>query len=86
MRRSKTTAGTHARAGREEVEMPAKNVEQLKARAGALKKKISAKGAAMAGPELRKLKKKVRRVQRKRRRLVSAAERVAKAGKKEKAE
>jgi hypothetical protein len=66
--------------------MPAKNVEQLKARTGALKKKVAGKGASMTGTDLRNLKKKVRRVQRKRRRLESAAARMAKAGKKEKAE
>jgi hypothetical protein len=74
------------RAGRGEVEMPAKNVEQLKARTGALKKKVAEKGGSMTGSDLRNLKKKVRRVQRKRRRLDSAAARIAKAGKKEKAE
>jgi uncharacterized protein with GYD domain len=66
--------------------MPAKNVDQLKTRAAALKKKLAEKGGSMIGSDLRTLKKKVRRVQRKRRRLESAATRIAKAGKKEKAE
>ncbi|MBZ5640706.1 MAG: hypothetical protein LAO51_18360 [Acidobacteriia bacterium] len=66
--------------------MPLKNVEQLKTRTAALKKKVADKGGSMTGPDLRALKKRVRRVQRKRRRLASDAARIAKAGKKEKAE
>jgi len=66
--------------------MPTKNAEQLKARTGALKKKLAAKGGSMEGTALRALKKKIRRVQRKRRRIESAAARAAKAGKKEKSE
>jgi hypothetical protein len=66
--------------------MPTKNVEQLKARTAALKKKFAAKGASLDGAGQRGLKKKIRRVQRKRRRIESTAARVAKAGKKEKSE
>ncbi len=66
--------------------MALKNVEQLKTRTAALKKKLGAKGASLTGPGLRDLKKKIRRVQRKRRRLETEAARIAKAGKKEKTE
>jgi len=66
--------------------MPTKSVEQLKARTANLKKKLAAKGGSMEGSDLRALKKKVRRVQRKRRRIESSAALAAKAGKKEKTE
>jgi hypothetical protein len=66
--------------------MASKNVEQLKTKTAALKKKLAAKGGSLEGTGLRDLKKKIRRVQRKRRRLESDAARIAKAGKKKKAE
>jgi hypothetical protein len=66
--------------------MASKNVEQLKTKTAALKKKLAAKGASLEGTGLRDLKKKIRRAQRKRRRLETDAARVAKAGKKKKAE
>jgi hypothetical protein len=66
--------------------MALKNVEQLKTKTAALKKKLAAKGGSLEGAGLRDLKKKIRRVQRKRRRLETDAARVAKAGKKKKAE
>lgn len=66
--------------------MALKNVEQLKTKTAALKKKLAAKGGSLEGTGLRDLKKKIRRVQRKRRRLETDAARVAKAGKKKKAE
>ena len=64
--------------------MPAKNVETLKTRTAALKKKLAEKGASMDDAAKRGLKKKIRRAQRKRRSLQSVAARVAAAGKKEK--
>ena len=66
--------------------MPTKSVDRLKTRTANLKKKLAAKGGSMDGSDLRTLKKKIRRVQRKRRRIESAATRAAKAGKKEKTE
>ncbi len=66
--------------------MAVKNVEQLKTRTVALKKKLAAKGKSLSGTDLRDLKKKIRRAQRKRRRLETEAARIAKAGKKDKAE
>jgi hypothetical protein len=66
--------------------MALKNVEQLKTKTASLKKKLAAKGGSLEGTGLRDLKKKIRRVQRKRRRLETDAARVAKAGKKKKAE
>ena len=72
--------------GREwgEHQMPAKNVEQLKTRTAALKKKLAAKGESVSVEDARTLKKKIRRVQRKRRKIQAAAARVAKGGKKAK--
>ncbi len=66
--------------------MALKNVEQLKTKTVALKKKLAAKGGSLSGSDRRELKKKIRRAQRKRRRLEADAARIAKAGKKEKAE
>ncbi len=66
--------------------MALKNVEQLKTKTAALKKKLAAKGGSLSGPDRRALEKKIRRVQRKRRRLQADAARIAKAGKKGKAE
>ena len=57
--------------------MPAKTPEQLRQRAAALKKKLAEKGESLDGEKRRALAKKVRRVQRKRRRLVATAARVA---------
>jgi len=47
--------------------MPRKTVEQLKAKTAALKKKLAEKGASMDPVKVRKVKKKIRRVQRRRR-------------------
>ncbi len=63
--------------------MPVANVESLKKRTAALKKRLAEKGAKMEGPAVRGLKKKIRRAQRRRRKIESgAARRAAKAEKK----
>jgi len=51
--------------------MPLKNSEQLKAKTLAMKKKLAAKAATMDPVKVRRAKKKIRRVQR-RRRLIDA--------------
>jgi hypothetical protein len=61
--------------------MPAANIEQLKQREASLKKRISAQGESADRVERRALGKKLRRAQRKRRKLVIEAAR--KAGKPE---
>jgi hypothetical protein len=47
--------------------MPRKSAEQLRQKTGALKKKLAEKSASMDPVKLRKAKKKIRRVQRRRR-------------------
>lgn len=57
--------------------MPAKTPEQLKQRTARLKKRLAEKGASLDGTKRRALAKRIRRVQRKRRRIVATAARVA---------
>ena len=57
--------------------MPLMNVDKLKQREAALKNKLAQQGESLDGPKLRALKKKIRRAQRRRRNLVSLAERHA---------
>lgn len=57
--------------------MPPKNQEQLVEKTARLKKKLAAKGASMDGAGLRRIKKKIRRVQRRRRVMASTAKRLA---------
>jgi predicted nucleic acid-binding Zn-ribbon protein len=57
--------------------MPMTTVDKLDARAKRLKKKIAEKGASLDPAKVRDLKKRVRRAQRRRRKLTAAAARVA---------
>ncbi len=50
----------------------AKTPEQLREKAQALRARLREKGASLAGPEVRALKKRIRRLQRRRRRLLRA--------------
>jgi hypothetical protein len=62
--------------------MPAKSVEQLKQRTAALRKKLAEKGSKMEGAAVRKLKKSIRRTQRRRRKFVATEARRAKSAEK----
>lgn len=62
--------------------MPHKSAEQLKAKTAALKKKLAEKAASMDPVKLRQAKKKIRRVQRRRRVIDVRVKRLA-AGKDE---
>jgi hypothetical protein len=57
--------------------MPRKSAEQLKAKTAALKKKLAEKAASMDLVAVRKAKKKIRRVQRRRRVIDVRAKRLA---------
>jgi hypothetical protein len=57
--------------------MPRKTAEQLKAKTAALKKKLAEKAASMDPVKVRKAKKKIRRVQRRRRVIDVRAKRLA---------
>lgn len=57
--------------------MPQKNAEQLKQKTAALKKKLAEKAASMDPVKLREAKKKIRRVQRRRRSLDVRTKRLA---------
>jgi hypothetical protein len=57
--------------------MPLKTADQLKERATALRKKLADTGGKMDGPKVRALKKRIRRTQRKRRKIVANATRRA---------
>jgi hypothetical protein len=57
--------------------MPVTTVETLRARESALKAKLREQGSSLDPARLRELKQRIRRVQRRRRRLVEAAERRA---------
>ena len=57
--------------------MPQKSAEQLKAKTAALKKKLVEKTASMDPAKVREVKKKIRRVQRRRRSLDTRAKRLA---------
>lgn len=57
--------------------MPITTVEQLAERAKRLKKKIAEKGASLGPEKVRALEKRVRRAQRRRRKMTAAAARVA---------
>jgi predicted nucleic acid-binding Zn-ribbon protein len=63
--------------------MPTTTIEKLNARAARLKKKLAEKAATLDPAKVRDLKKRVRRAQRRRRKMTATAARVAgKAGKK----
>jgi hypothetical protein len=51
--------------------MPAKSAEQMKQKAAALRKKLAEKGKTMEVAAVRKLKKSIRRAQRRRRKIVA---------------
>lgn len=57
--------------------MPTATVDSLAAKAARLKKKLAEKGEGLEGPALRALKKRIRRAQRSRRKLVVRAARHA---------
>jgi len=57
--------------------MPHKSAEQLKAKTAALKKKLAEKAASMDSVKVRKAKKKIRRVQRRRRLIDVRAKKLA---------
>lgn len=57
--------------------MPIATVASLAEKAARLKKKLAEKGDALEGPALRTLKKRLRRAQRSRRKLVARAARLA---------
>jgi hypothetical protein len=57
--------------------MPKKSAEQLKQKTAALKKKLTEKAASMDPIKVRQAKKKIRRVQRRRRSLDQRAKRLA---------
>jgi hypothetical protein len=61
--------------------MPKATVDQLNAKTETLKTKLAEKGESMEGPEVRALKKKIRRIQRKRRSLVASEARATAATK-----
>ena len=66
--------------------MPRKSAEQLKLKTADLKKKLALKAASMDPVRLRKAKKKIRRVQRRRRLIDATARRLAGKGADKKAE
>jgi hypothetical protein len=66
--------------------MPHKSAEQLKQKTAALKKKLAEKAASMDPVKVRKAKKKIRRVQRRRRLIDVRAKRLAGADEGKKAE
>ena len=57
--------------------MPQKSAEQLKQKTAALKKKLADKGASLDAPKVRAAKKKIRRLQRRRRAIDDRAKRLA---------
>lgn len=57
--------------------MPKATVDQVNAKTEALKTKLAEKGDSMDGPDLRALKKQIRRLQRRRRSMVAAEARAA---------
>jgi hypothetical protein len=57
--------------------MPTPTPEVLQGKVEALKKKLAEKGESLEGPELRALKKKIRRVQRRRRLMLEGLAKVA---------
>ena len=57
--------------------MPAKSAEQIKQKAQALRKNIAEKGTALTEDKVRAMKKKVRRLQRRRRAMDARAKRLA---------
>ena len=60
-----------------ENHMPAKSAEQIKQKAQALRTKIAEKGTALTPDKVRAMKKKVRRLQRRRRAMDARAKRLA---------
>jgi len=60
--------------------MSVENLERVKAREGRLKKRLSEKGGALEPVKLRTAKKRLRRAQRKRRRLAGAGTKAKAAG------
>lgn len=63
--------------------MPAKSAEQIKQKTAALRKKLAEKKASMGVDNVRMAKKKIRRLQRRRRLLDATAKRLKGAGKDE---
>ena len=61
--------------------MPAKSAEQIKQKAQALRKKIAEKGTTLTQDKVRAMKKKVRRLQRRRRTMDARAKKLAPAPK-----
>jgi hypothetical protein len=57
--------------------MPRKSAEQLKQKTQTLKKKLADKGASLDATKVRAMKKKIRRVQRRRRSMDARAKRLA---------
>ena len=57
--------------------MPAKSAEQIKQKAQALRKKIAEKGTTLTQDKVRAMKKKVRRLQRRRRAMDARAKKLA---------
>ena len=57
--------------------MPAKSAEQIKQKAQALRKKIAEKGTTLSPDKVRAMKKKVRRLQRRRRGMDARAKKLA---------
>jgi hypothetical protein len=62
--------------------MPVKTMDQLVKRTAALKKKLAEKGGSMEAKAVRGLKKRIRRSQRRRRKMAATVARRAEAGKK----
>jgi len=60
--------------------MPVENLERVKAREGRLKKRLGEKGGTLEPAKLRTAKKRLRRVQRKRRKLAGADKKAKAAG------
>jgi hypothetical protein len=60
-----------------EITMPHKSAEQLKQKTASLRKKLAEKAASMDSVKIRKAKKKIRRVQRRRRLIDVRAKHVA---------
>ena len=66
--------------------MPSVSPEQLREKTQTLKKKLKEKGDSLGGPKRRALEKRIRRLQRKRRRIVATRTRAAGKPKEEKKE
>jgi hypothetical protein len=69
-----------------ETAMPPKTADQLKARTAKLRKKLAEKAGKLDAATIRKAKKKIRRLQRRRRVMDNRAKRLAGSGEAKKAE